>query len=55
MSAPSRANRIATARPMPESPPVIRATLPSSLPEPFQKGASYMGCGSSAASLPGLS
>ena len=31
-SAPSRAYITATARPMPESPPVISATLPSSLP-----------------------
>lgn len=32
MSAPSRAYAIATARPIPESPPVISARLPSSLP-----------------------
>ena len=35
MSAPSRANSTATARPMPESPPVISATLPSSFFEPI--------------------
>ncbi len=34
-SAPSRANSTATARPMPLSPPVISATLPSSLSEPL--------------------
>ena len=33
-SAPSRANRTATARPMPLSPPVMSATLPSSRPLP---------------------
>jgi hypothetical protein len=33
-SAPSRAKAIATARPMPLSPPVISAALPSSLPLP---------------------
>jgi len=33
-SAPSRANAIATARPMPESPPVITAFLPCNLPLP---------------------
>ena len=38
----------------PESAPVISATLPSSLPEPFQKGASYIGAGSSFASSPGF-
>ena len=54
MSQPSRANRTATARPMPESAPVIRAAKPSSLPEPFQKGASYIGAGSKADSSPGL-
>jgi hypothetical protein len=35
MSAPSRANSTATARPMPESPPVISATLSFSLSEPL--------------------
>jgi hypothetical protein len=34
VSAPSRAYRTATARPMPESPPVMRAVSPSNLPEP---------------------
>ena len=33
-SAPSRANAIATARPMPLSAPVMIAALPFSLPEP---------------------
>ena len=32
----------------------MMAAMPSSLPEPFQKGASYIGAGSSAASSPGL-
>ncbi len=54
MSAPSRANSTATARPMPLSAPVIRAAKPSSLPEPFQNGASYMGAGSSRYSSPGF-
>src|SRR5438270_781022 len=34
-SAPSRANSTATARPMPESPPVISAALPLSLSAPL--------------------
>jgi hypothetical protein len=34
MSAPSRANSTATARPIPESAPVISATLPASFDEP---------------------
>jgi hypothetical protein len=34
-SAPSRANAIATARPMPLSPPVMIAFSPSSLLEPW--------------------
>ena len=33
-SAPSRAKAIATARPIPLSPPVMTATLPVSFPEP---------------------
>jgi hypothetical protein len=33
-SAPSRANAMATARPIPESPPVMSARLPSRRPEP---------------------
>jgi hypothetical protein len=33
-SAPSRANRMATARPIPESPPVINAALPCIKPRP---------------------
>ena len=36
--APSRANSIAVARPMPESPPVMIATLPFSRPEPGKRG-----------------
>ena len=36
-SAPSRANSTATARPMPKSPPVISATLPSSFPSPCRR------------------
>ncbi|WP_262422868.1 hypothetical protein [Brevundimonas denitrificans] len=39
---------------MPLSAPVIRAAKPSSLPEPFQNGASYMGAGSSRYSSPGF-
>ena len=35
MSAPSRANSAATARPMPLSAPVISATLPFSRPDPW--------------------
>ena len=54
-SAPSRANSTATARPMPESPPVISATLPSSLPAALYSGASYCGRGRSSASMPGFS
>ncbi len=34
MSAPSRAKSTATARPMPESPPVMSATLSRSFPDP---------------------
>lgn len=34
MSAPSRAKKTATVLPIPESPPVINAALPLSLPEP---------------------
>jgi hypothetical protein len=34
ISAPSFANNTATALPIPESPPVITATFPASLPEP---------------------
>jgi hypothetical protein len=37
-SAPSRANRTATARPMPLSPPVTIATLSLSRPEPEKRG-----------------
>ena len=37
-SAPSRAKSTATARPIPESPPVMMATFPSSLPEPRYSG-----------------
>jgi len=44
----------ATARPIPESPPVINATLPSSFFEPTYYGASYIGAGSSLASMPGF-
>ena len=54
-SAPSRAYSTATARPMPESPPVIKATFPWSFPEPLYLGAWYCGRGSSSDSSPGLS
>src|SRR5438094_2875221 len=45
----------ATARPIPESPPVTSATFPESLPAGLYRGASYFGRGSSSASIPGLS
>src|SRR5690349_3470470 len=51
-SAPSRANRAATARPMPLSAPVISATLPFSRPEPGKKG-SQSGFGFNSLSWPG--
>ena len=44
MLAPSRANSTLTARPMPLSPPVINAVLPSRRPEPAKRG-SNSGCG----------
>src|SRR5438309_1623589 len=53
-SAPSRAKRAATARPMPLSAPVIRATLPCRRPEPGYRG-SHSGLGSSCDSWPGWS
>src|SRR5438045_1644981 len=40
---------------MPESPPVIRAALPCSLPEPLYRGAWYCGRGIISESRPGLS
>src|SRR5688572_429845 len=52
-AAPSRANSAATARPMPESPPVMRATLPSSLPAALYAPASKRGFGESSDSSPG--
>src|SRR5262249_4634963 len=42
-SAPSRAWRTATARPIPESPPVISAITSRNLSEPRYCGASYIG------------
>ena len=54
-AAPSRANSVATARPMPESPPVISAILPSSLPAALYWAASYRGFGESSDSSPGES
>src|SRR5581483_8489821 len=54
-SAPSRAYITATARPIPESPPVINATFPSSLFAGLYRRAWYFGFGSSSASSPGLS
>ncbi len=44
-SAPSRAKAIATARPIPESPPVISARLPSSLPLPRYDSSPWSGLG----------
>jgi hypothetical protein len=52
-SAPSRANSTATARPMPLSPPVIRATLPASLPLPWCWGRVASGVGVISCSIPG--
>ncbi len=45
MSAPSLAKRIATARPIPLSPPVARATLFWSFPLPPDCASSDFGCG----------
>jgi len=53
MSAPSRANITATARPIPESPPEMRATFPLSFPEPAYNGALYCGRGWTFVSRPG--
>src|SRR6185369_2894037 len=53
-SAPSRAKSTATARPIPESPPVIKATLSFSLPAPAYRGAWCRGRGFSFASMPGF-
>jgi hypothetical protein len=50
--APSRANSTLTARPMPLSPPVISAVLPSSRPEPAKRG-SNSGAGTISVSRPG--
>src|SRR4029079_13065498 len=52
-SAPSLAKASAIARPMPLSPPVISATLPSSLPLP-RLSCLLSGCGSILYSRPGL-
>jgi len=51
-SAPSRANSTATARPMPLSPPVMRATLPASFPDPWCRGPAS-GSGVISSSIPG--
>src|SRR5687768_7502959 len=52
-SAPSRAKAIATALPMPESPPVMSATLSAMHPEPSYDSAPWSACGFSSASVPG--
>src|SRR5690349_10441402 len=52
MLAPSRAKSAATARPIPLSAPVIRATLPLRRSEPLYRG-SQSGLGSSWLSWPG--
>ena len=51
--APSLANAIATARPMPLSPPVMSAVFPSSLPLPTYSFASAAGGGRIGCSRPG--
>src|SRR5687767_1662021 len=52
-SAPSLAKAMATARPMPESPPVMRATRLASLPEPLCLGSCALGLGRMVDSWPG--
>jgi hypothetical protein len=52
INAPSRAIAIATARPIPESPPVMTATLSLSFPTPGYFGM-YWGCGRISLSTPG--
>src|SRR6478735_5220915 len=52
-SAPSRANAMATARPMPESPPVISARRPSSRPVPRYDCSPWSGTGSMRPVRPG--
>ena len=51
--APSLANNIATARPMPESPPVMSATLPFNFPAAWYAFNSATGLGVISASIPG--
>src|SRR3954447_1666880 len=54
-SAPSLAKATQTARPMPESPPVTRATRPASLPVPVYARISSCGSGVISDSTPGRS
>src|SRR6266516_7943422 len=51
--APSLAKATATARPMPESPPVISARRPSSRPRPVYPCISSAGCGLISPAVPG--
>ena len=54
MSAPSRAKAMATARPMPLSPPVITAFLPASRPLPLYEVSPWSGTGFMASVVPGI-